>query len=51
MKKRILLKISGEALMGKSDYGIDISTINKIANEIKKVYKKKIPTLPNNWWG
>ena len=41
MKKRILLKISGEALMGKSDYGIDISTINKIANEIKKVYKKK----------
>tara|TARA_B100001057_G_scaffold488880_1_gene574056 strand:- start:1171 stop:1872 length:702 start_codon:yes stop_codon:yes gene_type:complete len=42
MKKRILLKISGEALMGKSDYGIDVSTINKISNEIKKVYQKKI---------
>tara|TARA_B100001057_G_scaffold498670_2_gene606488 strand:- start:3407 stop:4108 length:702 start_codon:yes stop_codon:yes gene_type:complete len=41
MKKRILLKISGEALMGKSEYGIDVSTINKIANEIKKVYRKK----------
>ena len=41
MKKRILLKISGEALMGKSNYGIDVSTINKISNEIKKVYKKK----------
>ena len=27
--------------MGKSDYGIDVSTINEIANEIKKVYKKK----------
>ena len=40
MKKRILLKISGEALMGKLNYGIDVSTINKISNEIKKVYKK-----------
>jgi len=26
--------------MGKSNYGIDVSTINKISNEIKKVYKK-----------
>ncbi len=41
MKKRILLKISGESLMGKSNYGIDVSTLNKISNEIKKVYKKK----------
>ena len=41
MKNRILLKISGESLMGKSNYGIDVSTINKISNEIKKVYKKK----------
>ena len=41
MKKRILLKISGESLMGKSDFGIDVSTINEISNEIKKVYKKK----------
>ena len=41
MKRRILLKISGESLMGKSNFGIDVSTINKISNEIKKVYKKK----------
>ena len=41
MKKRILLKISGESLMGNSDYGVDVSTINKISNEIKKVYKNK----------
>ncbi len=27
--------------MGKSDFGIDVSTINQISNEIKKVYKKK----------
>ena len=39
--KRILLKISGEDLMGKSNYGIDVYTINKITNEIKKVHKKK----------
>tara|TARA_B100001250_G_scaffold413131_1_gene446256 strand:- start:1156 stop:1860 length:705 start_codon:yes stop_codon:yes gene_type:complete len=37
---RILIKISGEALMGKSEYGIDVSIINFIANEIKKVFEK-----------
>ena len=41
MDKRILIKISGESLMGKSEFGVDVSTINKISNEIKKVYKKK----------
>ena len=41
MNKRILLKISGESLMGSSNYGIDVSTINKISNQIKQVYKKK----------
>ncbi len=41
MTKRILLKISGESLMGNLKYGIDVLTINKISNEIKKVYKKK----------
>ena len=40
MNKRILLKISGESLMGSSNYGVDVSTINKISNEIKNVYKK-----------
>ncbi len=38
-KKRILIKISGEALMGGLKYGIDVSTLNKISNEIKTVYK------------
>ena len=28
MNKRILLKISGESLMGSANYGIDVSTIN-----------------------
>ena len=40
MKNRILIKVSGEALMGSSSYGIDVSTINKISNEIKNIYKK-----------
>ena len=39
MNKRILLKISGES-MGSLNYGIDVSTINKISNEIKNVYNK-----------
>ncbi len=39
MEKRILLKLSGEALMGKSPYGIDVTTISLIAKEVKKVYK------------
>ncbi len=38
MNKRILLKLSGEALMGKSPYGIDVSTISSIAKEVKKVH-------------
>jgi len=39
MNKRILLKLSGEALMGTSPYGIDVSTISSIAREVKSVYK------------
>ncbi|MFZ9184222.1 MAG: uridine monophosphate kinase, partial [Hylemonella sp.] len=35
--KRILLKLSGEALMGDDAYGINRQTINGIVAEIKKV--------------
>lgn len=34
---RILLKLSGEALMGNKRYGIDTDRLNEYANEIKKV--------------
>jgi|TARA_B110000438_G_C15707745_1_gene603926 uridylate kinase len=37
-KKRVLLKISGEALMGETQFGLDVKTISYIANEIKEVY-------------
>ncbi len=35
--KRILLKLSGEALMGQRDYGIDQDTVARIAGEIETV--------------
>jgi uridylate kinase len=35
--KRILLKLSGEALMGDDSYGINRATINRIVAEIKEV--------------
>lgn len=37
--KTILLKLSGEALMGSQSYGIDAETVRFIANEIKPVYE------------
>lgn len=36
--KRILLKLSGEALMGDQGYGIDPGTIDRIAGEINDVH-------------
>jgi uridylate kinase len=35
--KRILLKLSGEALMGEKNYGIDSQKLKQYASEIKKV--------------
>lgn len=40
--KRVLLKISGEALMGSSEYGIDPETLESVAASIKTVYDKGI---------
>jgi len=39
---RILLKLSGEALMGTKGYGIDSKRINDYALEIKNLHKNKI---------
>lgn len=35
--KRVLLKLSGEALMGERDYGLDPETVKRVAEEIKSV--------------
>jgi uridylate kinase len=37
--KRVLLKVSGEALMGKGSYGLDSATVNAIAEDIFAVTK------------
>ena len=42
--KRILLKLSGEALMGEKQYGIDSNRLNEYAEEIKEVVV--LPTPP-----
>ena len=36
--KRILLKLSGEALMGENQYGIDPQRLSEYAQEIKKIH-------------
>lgn len=40
--KRILLKLSGEALMGERQYGIDPKRLSEYADEIKKVHDKGV---------
>ena len=42
--KRILLKLSGEALMGSETYGIELKVIDKIANDIKSLRENNIQT-------
>ena len=34
--KRILLKMSGEVLMGENDFGLDPATVNRVAGDIKQ---------------
>jgi len=35
---RVLLKVSGEALMGQGSYGIDIATVDRIAADVKMAF-------------
>ena len=37
--KRILIKLSGEALAGEKGVGINIATVQKMAEEIKEVHE------------
>lgn len=37
--QRVLLKVSGEALMGSQSYGIDVSMTEKIAKEVKHAHE------------
>ncbi|HJR09272.1 MAG TPA: UMP kinase [Pyrinomonadaceae bacterium] len=40
--RRILLKISGEALMGAQNYGVDVDVARTVAEEVKAVYDKNV---------
>jgi len=40
--KRILLKLSGEALLGEEDYGIDPKVIGRVAREIREVVNENV---------
>lgn len=35
--KRVMLKMSGEVLMGKTEYGLDPETVHRVARDIKEV--------------
>src|SRR5688572_7510790 len=37
--RRVLLKISGEALMGEQNYGIDVNVARSVADELKDVHE------------
>jgi uridylate kinase len=37
--RRVLLKISGEALMGEQNYGIDVNVARSVAEELKAVHR------------
>lgn len=40
--EKILLKLSGESLLGKQSYGIDLETTHAIAREIKEIHDLKV---------
>ena len=42
--KRIVLKLSGEALAGSNSVGIDINYVNLIAKQVKKIYELGVET-------
>jgi uridylate kinase len=42
--KRVLLKLSGEALMGERDYGLDPVVVDRVADEIKDIVGKGVQT-------
>ena len=58
--QRILLKLSGEALLGNEDYGIDPAIIGRIAGEVQEVLfamqraslrpVKKVPVSASSCW-
>ena len=46
--KRILLKLSGEALMGAEPFGIDPATVARVAGEVKAAKDAGLRALPGH---
>ena len=46
--QRVLLKLSGEALMGEQGYGIDPAIVNAIAKDVAEAVSYTHLTLPTN---
>jgi uridylate kinase len=42
LAKRIMLKLSGEGLMGNKDFGMDVEVIDDLARQIKMVHERNI---------
>src|SRR5688572_5021133 len=40
--RRILVKLSGEALLGDSDYGIDPATLKRVAGELREISQRGV---------
>jgi len=40
--KRVLIKLSGEVLSGKKEFGIEYSVVASLAKQIKEIHKEKI---------
>ena len=47
--KRIMLKLSGEILVGNQDYGLDLQKLMDIAEDIANVHEK-ISNMYSCWW-
>ena len=48
--KRVLLKLSGEALKGSQQYGVDLSVVENLARQIKRVVELGVQISPSRWW-
>ncbi len=40
--RRVLLKVSGEVLMGDTPYGIDTNTVQSVAEDIAQIVKSGV---------
>ena len=46
--RRLLLKLSGEALMGKGASGIDVAVVDRLARDIARSRGRRMPRSPSS---